>query len=71
MITLIYHVRLGEKEDELRWLREQSIFPAVENHWDWVKEEAVAKFGVIVNQEAALAIKLRHKIDLQNDYRQR
>jgi hypothetical protein len=71
MITLIYTVSQEEKADELEWLRDQKIFPSYQDAYDWVKGVSVVKFGVIVNPEAALSIKLRHKLEMQADYRQR
>jgi len=71
MITLIYTVSKDEEADELEWLRDQKIFPSRQDVYDWVKGVTVVKFGAIVSPESALAIKLRHKLELQSDYRQR
>lgn len=71
MITIIYTVPVSHKAAELEWLREQKIFPSCQDWWDWDKNEQVIKFGMIVNPDAALAVKLRHKLDVQQDYRQR
>lgn len=71
MITLIYHVKIEEKQAELEWLRGQKIFPACQEQWDWVAEKTVAKFGLIVSPEQAMVVKLRHKLDVQKDYKQR
>jgi hypothetical protein len=71
MIKMIYTVDADKKAGELEWLREQKIFPAVEEDWDWRTSKKIAHFGVIVSPEAALTLKLRHKLDLQDDYRQR
>lgn len=71
MITLVYYVSPTEKNAELEWLRDQKVFPAVTESWNWNTDSAVIKFGVIVNPEAALAIKLRHRLELQIAYRQR
>lgn len=71
MITLIYYVTLAEKNAEIEWLRNQKIYPAIADHWDWKTNTQLVKFGAIVNPESALAIKLRHKLELQADYRQR
>lgn len=68
MISLIYHIPPDKKDDELQWLREQKIFPAVEDYFDWIKERSFTRFGVIVSPEQALAIKLRHNLDRQADY---
>lgn len=68
MISLIYHTEPEDKEKELIWLREQKIFPAVEEYYDWIKGKSFARFGVIVSPEQALTIKLRHNLDKQDDY---
>ena len=71
MITLVYYVSPKEKDDELEWLRDQKIFPGVAEIWDWNTNLPMIKFGVIVSPEAALAIKLRHKLEIQTNYKQR
>ena len=71
MITLVYYVNPAEKNAELEWLRDQKVFPAVADHWDWKTGAQLVKFGVIVSPDSALAIKLRHKLEIQADYRQR
>jgi len=71
MITLVYHVNPEDKEAELAWLRDQKIFPACEDYYDWIKQKVFVRFGVIVNKEQALSIKLRHPLDFQKDYKQK
>lgn len=71
MITLVYYVSPKEKDAEIEWLRDQKIFPGVAEYWDWKTNSPMIKFGVIVGSDAALAIKLRHKLEVQADYRQR
>jgi hypothetical protein len=71
MITIIYTVPIASKAEELAWLREQKIFPSCQDCYDWDKMEAKVRFGMIVNSEAALTVKLRHKLDIQENYRQR
>ena len=70
MITLIYHIEKDDKDAELEWLREQKIFPGYEEYYDWAKQKLMARFGVIVSTEQALSVKLRHKLDMQKDYKQ-
>ncbi len=70
MITIIYQIAPEQKDSEIAWLKEQKIFPAVTNYYDWRENKAAIKIGVIVAPDAALAIKLRHKLDLQVSYRQ-
>lgn len=71
MITIVYHVEVDMQATELEWLRSQKIFPAYEQQYDWNLNKSVIKIGVIVSSEQALAVKLRHKLDKQEDYRQR
>lgn len=71
MITITYHLRPEQKNEEIDWLRMQKVFPAVRDFWDFETGNPIVQFGVIVNPEMALLIKLRHKLDLQKDYRQR
>jgi len=71
MITIVYHTKLEDKADELEWLRNQKIFPAVLDSYDWVTQKTVAKFGLIVSPEQAMTVKLRHKLDVQVAYKQR
>jgi hypothetical protein len=71
MITLIYTIKLEDKDTELEWLKDQKIFPACSDAYDWTTGTNCIKIGVIVAPAAALVIKLRHKLDLQTDYKQR
>jgi hypothetical protein len=71
MITIIYTVKPEERTAEVEWLKEQKIFPAITDWYDWKQNKPMIRFGVIVAPDAALAIKLRHKLDLQADYKQR
>lgn len=71
MITIVYHTSVEEGPRELEWLREQKIYPAHEEHYDWKSNKQVTRFGFIASPEQALAVKLRHKLDLQTNYKQR
>lgn len=71
MITIIYHVPVEKKDDELEWLRDQKIFPGIQDTWDWDTRLPVVQFACIVSPAAAMTIKLRHKLDIQVDYKQR
>ena len=68
MIQITYSVSLEQKDAELKWLRDQKIFPGYEEWWDWRRSVYVMKFGVIVSPEQALAIKLRHNLDTQETW---
>lgn len=71
MITLIYNVTPEQKDDEIRWLKEQKIYPASKEIWDWDKGAFMISLGMIVSPETAVFIKLRHKIDTQGEYRRK
>jgi hypothetical protein len=71
MITIVYSVEPDRAEDEKEWLRLQKVTASFEVDYDWVKNKPVAKFAMIVNPDAALAIKLRHNLDMQFKYRPR
>ena len=71
MIKMMYFVKPEEKEIELQWLHEQKVYPACQDMFDWKKGTPVIGVGVIVGPETALAIKLRHKLETQVEYRQR
>lgn len=68
MIKIIYHVPISQKQDELEWLQEQKIFPAVQEGWDWKNHRPTAQFACIVSPQMALTLKLRHKLDIQDNY---
>lgn len=59
---------MDAKEAELKWLRDQKIFPAVQDSWSWPKNVVMTQIGCIVSEEQALTIKLRHKLDAQDYY---
>lgn len=71
MIKLIYILPADRCESETAWLREQKIFPASEIYYDFFVDKKFVKFGIIVNEEQALTVKLRNKITLQDTYKQR
>lgn len=74
MITIIYHLPRTQREDELEWLREQGIFPAHRDSWDWAaagNPKETVEFACIVSPDQALTLKLRHKLDRQEDYFQK
>lgn len=71
MQKLVYYISPEEKNRELEWLREQMIFPTMVDSYDWINQKWFVKVGVIVGKEAALSIKLKHKLELQTDYKQK
>jgi len=75
MIKIIYTVASEKKDSEIKWLRMQGIYPATQDdlHWplDQKDPKFITRFGVITDNDAALAIKLRHNLNLQTNYRQK
>jgi hypothetical protein len=71
MIKVIYTVDYTKKQEEIDWLKLQKIYPATEDRYDWATQKALVMFGVIVSPEAAMGIKLRHKLDMHTEYRQK
>ena len=68
---MIYTVALNEKQSEIEWLNNQKIYPGCTDYYDWSTGKHLIKFGVIVSPEAALSIKLRHKLDKQELFKQK
>jgi hypothetical protein len=62
MFKIIYQVPREEQECELDWLREQMVFPAMTDRIDFKTGKSFVMFGVIVGNDAALSIKLRHQL---------
>lgn len=62
MIKIFYHVEDSKAADELEWLKGQKIYPATRKSYVFSKDDVVevVQIGVIVDDSAALAIKLRH-----------
>ena len=69
MISIIYTVDPEKKESELEWLRDQKIYPSVEEYFNYRDNKMNVRFGMIISPEAALSIKLRHPLDLQMEYK--
>ena len=71
MLTLIYMVDPKDAAAEKAWLKDMQIFPGTQNYHEWIANKAYIRFCVIVPPDAALAVKLRHPLQLQKQYRQR
>lgn len=72
MFKVIYLIRKDEADAEVEWLRDQKIFPALADAWDWKKDIPMTCIGVIIDEGALLTLKLRtNKIEHQEKYRQR
>lgn len=71
MITLIYTVEPKDAPAEKAWLKEMRVFPGMENYNDWIANKMYVRFCVIVPPDTALAVKLRHPLQFQKDYKQR
>lgn len=71
MLKLVYKIKPEEKAAELEWLREQKIYPSVQNSWDFAPGgdlKPCVLIGAIVSSESALTIKLRHPLKFQDHY---
>lgn len=66
MFKITYITTLDKKDNELAWLKSVKVYPAYRDIFR--NGTIVAAFGVIVNDETALTIKLRHKLDTQQEY---
>lgn len=53
MIEIVYQVSKDKEADEVSWLHDQKIYPSLS------KYPECTYIGVIVNSDAAIAIKLR------------
>lgn len=72
MFKVTYLVYKDVFNDEIEWLNEQKIFPALQDAWDWKKELPMVRIGVIIDEGALLSLKLRSsKIEHVEKYRQR
>jgi len=71
MISLVYDVSLENTDAEKEWLKELKIYPSTVHVWDAGLGKVVTKFGVIVSPDAAVFIKLRHPLQLQQHWKQR
>ncbi len=69
MNTLIYRVAEDKLEDEMEWLKTFHVYPAQNRAFDYDKREYYFQLGMIVDEETALSIKLRHPLQLQSEYR--
>jgi hypothetical protein len=66
MFKIIYRVELKDKDEEIMWLRSQQVYAATEIYWDWISNKEFIRLGMIVTEDIAMAIRLRHgKLDLQ------
>ncbi len=65
MYKIMYRVPREEKDNEVQWLNDQMIFPAMTAVIDYKTGKEFIMFGVIVANDAALSIKLRHKLESQ------
>ena len=69
MNKLTYCVEQEDREREIEWLRDQRIYPVMQNIYDWEKNKSMIRIGVIVNNEMTVFIKLRHQVELQTNYK--
>ena len=71
MIKLMYLINPEDAISEKSWLNSMQVYPAMQNYSDWIVNKMYVRVGVIVSDDTALAIKLRHPLQFQADYRQR
>lgn len=71
MIKLMYLIKPEEAAVEKSWLNSMQVYPAMQSYFDWIANISYVRVGVIVSDDSALAIKLRHPLQFQADYRQR
>ena len=71
MITMIYKIPQEEADTESAWLKSIKVYPSKQTIWDWGANVALTRFAVIVPPEVALMIKLRHKLEAQEEFKQR
>ena len=71
MITLVYLIKPEDSTIEKQWLNGMQIYPSMRPYIDWIENKMYTQVGVIVSADCALAIKLRHPLQLQADYLQR
>jgi hypothetical protein len=70
MFKIAYNVSLEESQAELEWLKGQKIYPSYGDTYDWSHGgERVIEFCMIVTEDAVTAIKLRHPLKIQEQYR--
>ena len=80
MLKMMYSVPVEKKQAELQWLKDQKIYASTEDFTDWFSQDGntytidpthKTRFGMIVDNDAALAIKLRHSKVIQAEYRRK
>ena len=73
MLKIIYTVSAEDLDSELVWLKTQKVFPSTRETWkiNAVNNQYVRIFqiGAIVDESAALAIKLRRTLETCVPYR--
>ena len=67
----MYLIKPEEAVVEKSWLNTLQVYPAMQSYFDWIQNVSYIRVGVIVSDDTALAIKLRHPLQFQADYRQR
>jgi hypothetical protein len=71
MITLIYTVDFAAAKDEQEWLNQIKVYPSTRQTMDLHDHTIKTMFCCIVAPETANIIKLRHPVQLQQNYKQR
>ena len=68
MLKIIYTIDPSGKNAEIEWLNELKVYPAAEETYSWDNGKILIKIGAIVDNNTALLIKLRHKLQFQGSY---
>lgn len=71
MIKLMYLIKTADADIEKQWLNSMQVYPAMETYTNFIQNTIHVRVGVIVSEDTALAIKLRHPLQFQAEYRQR
>ncbi len=69
MYRITYTIPIGEKDQELKWLRDIKVFPVTEPRWDLTVDKDVLYIGAIVDDETVVTIKLRRQLRTQVGYK--
>jgi hypothetical protein len=67
----MYLIKTHEADSEKEWLNSMQVYPAMQTYINWVQDTIHVRVGVIVSEDTALAIKLRHPLQFQAEYRQK
>ena len=67
----MYLIEPKDANAEKVWLHTMQVYPAIQDYYDWKQDKMYIRIGIIVAPDTALAVKLRHPLQFQAEYRQR